>query len=122
MRYKRHARRTRRNAQYPANGSNITAGHILAFQMVTTGEYSDQILLDSSTINGEPGVAIIALDWLAGNQAKVAPLFVAITENMEVILHNERRGSGGDEEGGPVRSTNDDFNVARDEMTGPAPR
>jgi hypothetical protein len=90
--------------------------------MLTTGESSDQIPLDSCTIDGELGVAIIAVDWLAGNQAKVARCSSPLTESMEVILHHARRRSGGAEEGDAVRSTNDDFAVARDEMTGPAPR
>jgi len=58
--------------------SNITPGHVRAFQAITSGALGE-ITLSSCSINGEPGVAIIALQHVGEGKVAVCPLFVAIT-------------------------------------------
>ena len=81
--------------------SNITPGHVRAFQMVTS-QYHDNISMCSCRINGEQGVAIVVLDHVGEGKIAVMPLFVAITPNMELAFDGEQ-GSGGGSEGGPSR-------------------
>jgi hypothetical protein len=61
----------------------ITPGHVNAFQAIRSQLY-DNITLSSCKINGEPGVAIIMLDHVGEGKVAVMPLFVAITNNMEL--------------------------------------
>jgi hypothetical protein len=74
--------------------SNITPGHVRAFQALTTGSFGE-ITLSSCTINGDPGVAIIALQHVGEGKVAVCPLFVAITEGMKILFPEEERGGRG---------------------------
>jgi hypothetical protein len=81
--------------------SNITPGHVRAFQAVTTQLYGE-VGLWSCRINGEPGVAIVLAEHVGEGKIGVMPLFVAITPGMQIEFDGERSGgSGGD--GGPLR-------------------
>lgn len=80
--------------------SNITSGHVNAFQAVRSQLY-DNISLASCTINGDPGVAIVLMEHAGEGKIAVMPLFVAITENMELAFPGES-GSSGDGGGGPT--------------------
>jgi len=79
--------------------SNITPGHVRAFQAIRSPIY-ENITLASCTINGDPGVAIVMMDFVGEDKLAVMPLFVAITEKMEVDFPGEFRSSDGDG-GGP---------------------
>ena len=74
--------------------SNITPGHVRAFQAVTSGIYGE-VSLFSCTINREPGVALVLVQDVGEAQIAVMPLFVAITESMDVEFDEEESGSGG---------------------------
>jgi len=65
--------------------SFITAGHVRAFQAVTTQLYGEVTLL-SCLINRKPGVAIVLMEHVGEGKIGVMPLFVAITEDMMVEL------------------------------------
>lgn len=99
--------------------SFITPGHVRAFQAVTSRLY-DNITLWSCRINGEPGVAIVMVDQPTRNALAVMPLFVAITPGMEIAFEGAREVSGGGE-GGPERSTELEFAINKEMMTGPDP-
>jgi hypothetical protein len=99
--------------------SFITPGHVRAFQAVTTQLYGE-VTLASCRINGEPGVAMVLVENVGEGKVAVMPLFVAITSSMQVIFEGEHSGSGGGE-GGPDRSTRQEFAINRDMMTGPHP-
>ena len=76
--------------------SNITSGHVRAFQAVTSQMY-DNITLWSCRINGEEGVAIVMVDNAGEGKIAVMPLFVALTDSMEIDLGDgayRPRGSG----------------------------
>jgi hypothetical protein len=78
--------------------TNITSGHVRAFQAIRSQLY-DNITLWSCTINGEAGVAIVMVDDVGEGKLAVMPLFVAITSNMELDFPGERESSGSS--GGP---------------------
>lgn len=78
--------------------TNITSGHVRAFQAIRSQLY-DNIALWSCTINREPGVAIVMVDDVGEGRIAVMPLFVAITPNMDLRFPGEREGSDGS--GGP---------------------
>jgi hypothetical protein len=59
----------------------------------------ENITMWSCFINGEPGVAIVALDEVGENKIAVMPLFVSITPNMELVFPGERDSAGAG--GGP---------------------
>ena len=83
----------------------ITPGHVQAFQMVRSPHYGN-ITMSSCRVNGEPGVAIIMVEDVVENKVAVMPLFVAITDGMELELPGEgrrRRRHGGGDGGGPSR-------------------
>jgi hypothetical protein len=88
------------------NPSNITPGHVRAFQAVTSGIYGETSLW-SCRINGESGVAIVLVDHVGENKLAVMPLFVAITPGMDVQFDGEQGDAGG---GGPRR----EFGSAKD--------
>jgi hypothetical protein len=73
--------------------NHITPGHVRAFQMLRSPLY-ENITMWSCFINGEPGVAIVALDEAGENKIAVMPLFVAITPNMELVFPGERDSAG----------------------------
>ncbi len=84
----------------PAN--NITPGHIRAFQAIRSQLY-DNVTLWSCRINGEPGVAIVMVDMVGHGKLAVMPLFVAITDSMELSFDGAGVGASGGG-GGPRRS------------------
>jgi hypothetical protein len=82
----------------------ITPGHVQAFQMVRSPHYGN-ITMSSCRVNGEPGVAIIMMEHVGENKVAVMPLFVSITDGMDLELPGEarrRRRHSGDG-GGPTR-------------------
>lgn len=94
--------------------SFITPGHVRAFQAVTTQMYGE-VTMASCLINGKPGVALVLVDYAGEGKVAVMPLFVAITEDMNVVFAGEEGDSGG-EGGGPRRG----FKAAK-EQTMPKP-
>jgi hypothetical protein len=95
--------------------SFITPGHVRAFQAVTTQLYGD-VTLASCLINGKPGVAIVLMQEAGEGKVAVMPLFVAITEEMEVLFVGETNGGDSEGGGGPRRG----FNSAKN-ITSPTP-
>lgn len=95
----------------------ITPGHVQAFQMVRAPHY-ENITLSSCRVNGEPGVAIIMMDYVGEDKVAVMPLFVAITKSMELELPGERQRHRGDD-GGPTKPSAA-FKVNGNEVTQPS--
>lgn len=98
--------------------SNITPGHVRAFQAIRS-QLFDNIRLASCTINGDPGVAIVMLEHAGEGTLAVMPLFVALTENMRIDFSGEwgtSRGGGG----GP-RNPREEFAANKATVT-PSPR
>ena len=95
--------------------SNITPGHVRAFQAVTSQIYGE-VSLWSCTINREPGVALVLVDHAGEGKIAVMPLFVAITPGMDIEFESEASGSGG----GP-KNPREQFEAGKAEATGPAP-
>jgi hypothetical protein len=85
-----------------ASSSYIQPGHVRAFQAVTTQIYGD-VTLASCLINGEPGVAIVLVDHVGEGKVAVMPLFVAITDDMDIVFQNMSGEGDGGEGGGPKR-------------------
>lgn len=98
--------------------SNITPGHVRAFQAVRSQLY-DNIALASCTINGEPGVAIVMLEIAGEGKVGVMPLFVAITEQMLIDFPWEFGTSDGG--GGGPKNPREEF-AANKAVTSPSPR
>jgi hypothetical protein len=97
--------------------TNITSGHVRAFQAVRSQLY-DNITLASCLINNEPGVAIVMVDDAGENKIAVMPLFVSITESMNLVF--EGQGTfGGSGDGGP-KDPREEFEVNK-EILQPAP-
>jgi hypothetical protein len=90
-----------------------TPGHVRAFQAVTTQLYGE-VTFASCLINGKPDVAIVLVDNVGEGKLAVMPLFVAITEDMEISFEGEG-GSGDGDGGGPRRG----FKAAK-EVTRPS--
>jgi hypothetical protein len=97
--------------------NHITPGHVRAFQMLRSPLY-DNITLASCLINGEPGVAIVAVDEVAENKIAVMPLFVAITPNMELVFPGERDSAGA---GGGPKNPREGFKLNKG-LTSHSPR
>ena len=97
--------------------TNITPGHVRAFQAIRSPFY-DNITLTSCTINGEPGVAIVMLEEAGEGQVAVMPLFVAITPGMKIVFPGEDESAGG---GGGPKTPRGTFKANKD-ATRPAPR
>jgi hypothetical protein len=72
--------------------------------MITSQLY-DNVSLASCWINGEPGVVIVLIQEAGEGKVAVMPLFVAITEHMEISFAGEESGDDGGGGGGPVRAT-----------------
>jgi hypothetical protein len=96
--------------------SNITPGHVRAFQAVRSQLY-DNITLASCTVNGDPGVAIVLVDYAGENKMAVVPLFVAITEGMDLRFPEEGESDGG---GGGPKNPREEF-AANKAALSPAP-
>lgn len=98
----------------------ITPGHVQAFQMVRSPHYGN-ITMTSCRVNGEPGVAIIMMEHVGENKVAVMPLFVSITEGMDLELPGDRRRRwrrGGGDGGGPTRP-DEAFKVNAETVTTP---
>jgi hypothetical protein len=98
--------------------SFITPGHVRAFQAITSRLY-DNVTLWSCRINGEEGVAIVMVDHAGENKIAVMPLFVALTDSMNIEFEGSRDVDEGG--GGPKRSTKQEFAINKEVMTGPDP-
>jgi len=98
--------------------SNITPGHVRAFQAIRSQLY-DNITLASCTINGDPGVAIVMTEFVGEDKLAVMPLFVAITEKMEIGFSGGRGSS--DSDGGGPKNPREEF-AANKSTTTPSPR
>jgi len=98
--------------------SNITPGHVRAFQAIRSQLY-DNITLASVKINGEPGVAIVMMEHVGEDKIGVMPLFVAITDGMEIEFPGERGSSDGG--GGGPSNPREEF-AANKAATSPSPR
>jgi len=98
--------------------SNITPGHVRAFQAIRSQLY-DNITLASVTINGEPGVAIVMVEHAGEDKIGVMPLFVALTENMVIEFPGDRESSGGG--GGGPKNPREEF-ATNKAATAPSPR
>lgn len=85
------------------NMNFITPGHVRAYQVVTSQDEQKHTTLASCTINGEPGVAIVLVDRIAGDKVAVLPLFVAITPTMDIEFDGSDWGSSDGEQGGGPR-------------------
>lgn len=85
--------------------SFITPGHVRAFRTIRSQLYHS-VTLASCTINGEPGVAIVTVDYAGETKVAVMPLFVAITDGMEIefVGMGERDGAGGNQFADPVNA------------------
>jgi hypothetical protein len=81
--------------------SFITPGHVRAFQAVTTQLYGE-VNLASCLLSGKPAVALVLVDYPGEGKVAVMPLFVAITEDMQIIIAGEEAGDSS-EGGGPKR-------------------
>lgn len=90
--------------------SNITPGHVRAFQAVTTQLYGE-VTLWSCRINGEPGVAIVLAEHVGEGKVGVMPLFVAITPGMDIVFEGE--SGDGEEGGGPKREFRENTEITR---------
>jgi hypothetical protein len=91
--------------------SFVTPGHVRAFQAVTTQLYGE-VTLASCLINGKPGVAIVLMDHVGEGKIGVMPLFVAITEDMDIAFEGEGGGERG-EGGGPRRGFHEAKDITR---------
>src|SRR6266508_983049 len=76
-------------AKGQAKKTNITRRHKKAFNALVSGEYRNFALF-SCFVNGEPSAAIVAVEE-EGEEVKVTPLFVAVTEGMELADHDGNR-------------------------------
>jgi hypothetical protein len=70
---------------------------------MVTSQLFDNVVLWSCWINGEPGVAIVLVQEAGEGKLAVMPLFVAITDDMELSFEGARE-TGGSDGGGPRRS------------------
>ena len=91
------------------SASFIMPGHVRAFQAVTTQLYGE-VTLASCHINGKPGVAIVLMEHVGEGKIGVMPLFVAITDEMNITFEGEGGDSGG---GGPRREFSSNKDVTR---------
>jgi hypothetical protein len=95
--------------------SNINPGHVRAFQAIRSQLY-DNITLMSCTINGEAGVAIVLMEHVGENKIGVMPLFVAITEGMDIDFPTDQSS---DEGGGGPKNPKEDFEANKTATTAP---
>jgi hypothetical protein len=75
--------------------------------------------LASCTINGDPGVAIVMMEYAGEDKLAVIPLFVAITDKMEIDFPGEFGSSDGG--GGGPKNARHEF-AANTAATSPSPR
>ena len=84
-----------------------------------TSQLYDNVTLWSCRINGEPGVAIVMLDHVGEGKIAIMPLFVAITERMNIEFAGEQDSGGG---GGGPKNPKEQFDAVKPAVTSPAPR
>jgi hypothetical protein len=65
--------------------TNITKEHERAFDGVRNAE---NIALVSCFVNGEPAVAIAAINHLDDGMVSITPLFVSVTPLMKIVDHD----------------------------------
>lgn len=75
--------------------TNITEQHRAAFAALTSGDYCNFALF-SCFADGEPTAAIVAVQE-TDEAFLIHPLFVAVTETMELTDHDGRRAGPRDE-------------------------
>jgi hypothetical protein len=71
--------------------TNITADHRAAFEAMTSGDYANFALF-SCFVNGEPGVAIAAVNR-DGGQYIIRLLFVSVTPSLVLTDHDGQPAS-----------------------------
>jgi hypothetical protein len=86
--------------------SFITPGHVRAYHMIRSNLY-DNVTLWSCYVNGDPAVAIVLVDDAGANNVAVMPLFVSITEGMQLEFPGGKSMGGDSGEGGPRRANPD---------------
>lgn len=79
--------------------TNITAEHRATFEALTSGKY-DNFALFSCFANGEPAVAIVAINR-DGDNYDITPLFVALTPGMNLTDHDGRPCLPAEQEAAP---------------------
>ena len=67
--------------------TNITKEHRDAFNALTSSEYRNFALF-SCFINGEPTAAIVTINLEEDGDARISPLFVAVTSKMKLSNHD----------------------------------
>jgi hypothetical protein len=82
--------------------SHITPGHVRAFHAVTSQLH--EVTLWSCWVNEEPAVAIVLVDDAGEGHVAVMPLFVAITETMQLRFDGGSRAGETSGGGGPKRA------------------
>ena len=82
--------------------TNITSDHRAAFEALTSGEYRNFALM-SCFVDGQPAAAIVAVSE-DGDSYQLSPLFVSVTDAMELVDHDgipagpaTTRSHGGDQ-------------------------
>jgi hypothetical protein len=71
--------------------TNITANHRAAFEALTSGDYANFALF-SCFVNGEPAVAIVAVNR-GGDGYAITPLFVSVTPSLTLTDHDGQSAS-----------------------------
>jgi hypothetical protein len=73
--------------------TNITPEHKAAFEALTSGDY-DNFALFSCFVNGEPAAAIVAVNRDV-DEYTIKPLFVSVTEALDLTDHDGRPAGEG---------------------------
>jgi hypothetical protein len=71
--------------------TNISTDHRAAFEAITSGDYANFALF-SCFVNGEPAVAIVAVNR-DGDGYAITPLFVSITPSLTLTDHDGQPAS-----------------------------
>ncbi len=66
--------------------THITAAHQEVFNALTSGEYNNFALF-SCYVDGEPAAAIVAINQ-DGEEYQITPLFVSVTDTMQLTDHD----------------------------------
>jgi hypothetical protein len=66
--------------------TNITEAHSVAFDALTSGEYTNFALF-SCFVNGEPTAAIVSI-VTEGEEVIMTPMFIAVTPGMKLVNHD----------------------------------
>ena len=68
--------------------TNITPEHRAAFEALTSGDFGNFALF-SCFVNGVPAAAIVAVNR-DGDEYLITPLFVSVTESLDLTDHDGR--------------------------------